>query len=591
MAAMTLPLPGPGFLAISVAPWTKSPDLAAAERALGGVIHRQIRGTLTILRNANPAVDQAAADHTVDLLSLAPRRHEHAVSLAEVGTLLGSRDPGRLRDVLPPFAAVSVDRAGNLVAAADVLGYRHLYLRSGNGWAAIATSARALAACAPTKVDRSGLALQSLLGWQVGTGTPFAEVRKLEPGAIVTLDAGRITIDAPEPRRPETRCDIGVAVLEAAAMLREHVAAVLDDHPDIMLQLTGGQDSRLLLGAIEPARRAGLSAMTLASPGNPDATIAADLAWRYGMSHQVIDLGGLESVTPEQAHTLAVAAARRLDCSANPIAVASVAWAESRAEQRPRLAGLGGEVARGFYYFGPMRDVPVTRERVRRLADWRMFTNESADRTTLDERFAERAHEDAVEALYVAFASRGRTWPTATDEFYLLERMHRWSGVVASTTVQERITINPMLDDRFLTIARGLAPRAKNGSLFLGQLSCALDRELSSIPLEGRPAPEVYANPTIANRALLGLHTAHKVSRKVRQRIARQGRPPVGAAVLAPKVAAHYREDPHALDGIRELEVFRPEWLDCLTHGTAILDPGTAALLVNLEVVADAIGR
>ena len=33
----------------------------------------------------------------------------------------------------------------------DSLGYRHLYARVGHGWAAMSTSARALAACEPAR--------------------------------------------------------------------------------------------------------------------------------------------------------------------------------------------------------------------------------------------------------------------------------------------------------------------------------------------------------------------------------------------------------------------------------------------------------
>jgi asparagine synthase (glutamine-hydrolysing) len=385
------------------------------------------------------------------------------------------------------------------------------------------------------------------------------------------------------------RLPIEVAVDRAAAMLRGHVSAVLDDHPDVVLQLTGGQDSRVLLGAVEPARRRGLQVMTLASPGNPDAEIAASLAQRFGMRHRIIDLAGLADVDPDEAHAMAVAAARRLDGSANPIAEASISWAESRMDQQPRLAGLGGEVARGFYYIGPFRDVPVTRSRVQRLAEWRMFTNDSMSDQALDPAFAAQAKEHALDLLFHAFAERATSWFTATDEFYLLERMHRWSGVVASTTSMDRITINPMLDDRFLTIVRGLHPREKQNSLFLSRLSCALDAELSAIPLDGRPAPRIYARPTIPNRVRRAASTGQKIAGKVRQRLATEGRPPAGADLLTPRIADYYRANPGALAPVRDLGLLSARWLDMMVAGATPLDPGSAAMLVNLEVIADAV--
>ena len=69
---------------------------------------------------------------------------------------------------------------------------------------------------------------------------------------------------------------------------------------------------------------------------------------------------------------------------ADPLAHAALAMAEARAQPGVRISGLGGEVARGFYYFGRPRTTPVTRQRVERLARWRMFTNESVPADALD---------------------------------------------------------------------------------------------------------------------------------------------------------------------------------------------------------------
>ena len=151
-----------------------------------------------------------------------------------------------------------------------------------------------------------------------------------------------------------------------------------------------------------------------------------------------------------------------------------------------------------------------------------MFTNESVSKSALAGHFGDQARAEAIDTIYTLFASRGDSWFSATDEFYLLERMHRWSGVVASTTTMERATFNPMLDDRFLTLARGLHPRHKQNSLFLSMLSCALDEELSKIPLDGRPSPEVYARPTYANRLRIAASTGRKVTGKVAQKLSAQ---------------------------------------------------------------------
>ena len=70
-----------------------------------------------------------------------------------------------------------------IVAAADVLGFRHLYYGQGEDFAVLSTSARAVGACLGNDLDREAIALQSLLGWQVGQRTLFGGVHKLGPAS------------------------------------------------------------------------------------------------------------------------------------------------------------------------------------------------------------------------------------------------------------------------------------------------------------------------------------------------------------------------------------------------------------------------
>ena len=226
--------------------------------------------------------------------------------------------------------------------------------------------------------------MQSLLGWQVGQRTLFEGVHKLAPGEIATLGDGHVNLRSFRPPLDGAKRGLDASVPDAAQVLREYVDAFLDDHLDAILQLTGGQDSRLLLSAIPRTRRPGLRTVTLGLPGNPDVEIAADLSRRYGLVHEVLTLDGLDTLAPEEADRRCVEAARQLDCMADPLAQAALTFAEARAQPGARISGLGGEVARGFYYFGRAGTGPVTRQRVDRLARWRMFANESVSADALD---------------------------------------------------------------------------------------------------------------------------------------------------------------------------------------------------------------
>jgi len=58
---------------------------------------------------------------------------------------------------------------------------------------------------------------------------------------------------------------------------------------------------------------------------------------------------------------------------------------------------------------------------------------------------------------------------------------------------------------------------------------------------------------------------------------------------LTPRIADYYRANPGALAPVRDLGLLSARWLDMMVAGATPLDPGSAAMLVNLEVIADAV--
>ena len=165
-----------------------------------------------------------------------------------------------LARLLPPFAVAHRRAAGEAIhVAVDWLGFFQLYVWQGTGVAAVSTSARALAALAGGGFDDTALGVQAMIGWQPGDATIFAGVRAVPAATVVTLQHGVLRTEqyvaplsfarsnAPAPALAD-------AVDEMAAILRGALERSVVDHPDALLQLTGGHDSRILLGAVAPAR-------------------------------------------------------------------------------------------------------------------------------------------------------------------------------------------------------------------------------------------------------------------------------------------------------------------------------------------------
>lgn len=520
------------------------------------------------------------ADGPAFIASRVARRAGGRLADAEVVSLLRTT-PSALASLLPPFAAVLGGDDGVRVAT-DSMGFQHVFSSEGEP-SVLSTSSMLAGRAIGAGFDETALAVQSLMGWQLGQRTLFRGVLKLRPGAVATLSSSGVKID-PIARVDDRPIDARAAVVEAAGLLRESLNALLDDHPDAVLQLTGGMDSRLLLSAIPITRRRGLRAMTLEVPGKGDVAIACQIASRYGIHHEVRGLSDLRHVSPNEAWVLCRDEATRLDGMSDPVALAAQRIAERAFDQGVRISGLGGEVARGFYYVGRVADRGYTRSDAARLAAWRMFVNEAVEPGLMTEDFSGWARDVATDEVFAALRQDGSEWFRATDGLYLHHRMQRWAGATDTAVSNERVVVNPMLDRRFIEIAGRLAPRDKVDSRFLGALQMELDPELGRMPLDGRPAPDRFARPSRLQPVTTGLSTAKRIARKAGQRLRRGNRPPAGGSVMAAKVVEHWRSRPEVLDPLRNVPGVQQDWVSAVLDGSLEPRPSSVAFVTNLVV-------
>lgn len=500
---------------------------------------------------------------------------------------------GGLAGILPPFAAAH--RAGPdaaIVVAGDWLGMRQLFWWQGDGVAAVSTSALALAALAGAELDLGAVGLQSLVGHQVGLATMFAGVSKLDPGCLAHLEAGAVSVRryAEHPLTPASDLPVDDVVDEMAQILREILTGYVTDHPDTILQLTGGQDSRLLLCAVPAPLRRGMHTLTLHAPGSADTTVATRLSAAAGLDHQIFPLDGQPPLDPATAYELALDAAIELDTMASPLALAPLQRAESALQQGHRLSGAGGETARGFYYAGQPTRSHTSASLIGRLASWRLFTNEAVAADALEPEFVSAARAAAQERIAAAFAPLSDQWLRATDEFYLYERTARWAGAHGTPAAVRRFYVNPLLDRRFMQLALGPQPADKKDSKLTGALIARLDPALSRIPLDSGLVPARLGRTGLAARTAVARVKAHKVVGKVRQRVSSARRAQLGAASMGELVLAHWRTHPDIVAPLRGNGVVRQEWLDGLLAGGRGAQPTTVAFLVNLLVATGVTG-
>lgn len=519
------------------------------------------------------------------LLSVGARQGGHDLAAGDVLSSMG--DPMLAAHCSSPYAAMRPGREGISVVI-DSLGFRQMYGLVTSDFSAVSTSALALSLLADdVRMNHEALALQSHLGWQLGHQTLIQDVEVLPSSGLMT-ETGYVPADRSMSGTPRSKDP----VRDAAEMLRTLLSGYLDEHPDAELQLTGGLDSRIILAAIPPSRRPGLRAMTLRAPDSEDASIAAAISGRYGLRHEVKDLIGPGVLDPAEAFRMCCAAAHRIEASADPIARAAVDLAEGALGDAPRIEGLGGEVARGFYYLGSPRWSRISDRRIRRLAQWRLFSNEAVSAEIFAPDFGRWAADSALRQVGSALRSESDSdWLEAVDGLYLHQRMRRWAGSLASATCFERAKFNPMLDRAFLELVGTLTPAEKQNALFLARVLVELDPDLANIPLDGRPTPAVIASRSRSGRIVNTRGKLVKAARKVRARVSGSAPPPVGGELLATLVVGHLRSDRDAIEALAAHDFISAEWLSKFVDGEVAPSVATCSFLVNLLAFGSRVWR
>ncbi|GAA3110345.1 hypothetical protein [Streptosporangium carneum] len=578
MTTPPAPLAAP-LLAVSTGPRGVSP-LSDGTPPFPGAVRRPLPGGAGEVWSATPG----------PLYSLVEGAHDHDYRPMSEAELTGRIREGReLGDLAAPFAAVLAEEDGALLAAVDQLGMRHLYLAEGPGWAALSTSPTSLARLTGGGLDLDVLGAYRLIGHHLGTDTPYAGVRKIPAGHVVRLSEGRATLTPyKSPGHPPTT-DLAEAVRRAARILRDNMERLLDEHPDAVLQLSGGLDSRILLAAVPEGRRRQVRALTLASVESRDQELATRIATAYRLERQVIDMDRMAGLTPARAHELVTAAALSTGGINNPVQLAVQEWAEAQAPREPRINGFGGEFSRAFYYLGQRQHPGPTPQLVDRLAEWRIFSVEYADPEMFTGDFAAETKASTMRRLREMFAGYRTDWLSSTDEFYFHERTQRMVGATLSTACTRYTTLSPMLHPAFVEQARAMDPAVKLYSRYNAMLLDRLAPDLARIPLDTGLRPVTLFAPKPVRAARLGLDLGLRAARKARQRIRRSGNPGVGEPTMVALLVAHWRAEPSLLEPALGTGLVRQEWLARMLSGEYDPTPGTAAFLAILCAASTAL--
>lgn len=575
--------------------------LTSARTALGGTADTGLRlwvscGTDTaVMSSAGWPGDVIPDDGAALAIQLTRGAYRPAfgdtVDGSAVLSALRQRGTDAFAELAPPWAGcLRSGPAAPTLLATDTVGLFPLYWTRGTGWAAASNSSVVLARLADAGFDEEALGAYCLLGHHVGDRSPFAGVRTVPPRVVCEISRGE-TRFASYGGEQEPEPVAGAAAVRAGAQaLTSSVGACLDAHPDAVLELSGGLDSRAVLAAMPARHRRGRTAVTLATPGDADLAVARALARRDGLDHTVVDLSELSQLPAGVATQLVRRASTVRDHSTNPLASATLDWAECRLPQEPRLTGQNGEYGRGFYHPGQHDRLVVDDRLVERLARWRLFTNEQVDPRLLSTEFWEHAHAWTVDYLRRAFRRYGRPWLASTDEFYLDERIQRWVGAGYAWAATSRPVVAPYLHERYLSWVRATDATDRSGSQLFARVVTTLDPGLAAIPLDSGLAPRDLAGTSLPARARRVQRTVGKVGRKVRQRARPRGRPAQGAEALAALVRQSWQDDDTQLADVARLPFLDEETVRSVATGRQASDSTSVAFLALLSAALSDLG-
>lgn len=496
---------------------------AGADRSLLERLRRQVEGWTVnegpgwLLASDSPAclADAAGVAVATTVPRLFDRRSAALRTPVELAPRLRDDPSGLLRALGAPYRLAWTEPGrGEIHAATDSSGLGHVFWTCRDGISACASSPLLLAQPFAAAVSLEGIGAFALFGTFPFAATPFEGVVRLLAGCNLVLGTGSAQVV--ERGQRATDADSLADAFAAAVRAMDEAA------PHATLELSGGLDSRLILAAIPPERRANHSALTIHDgEASADLAIARRIAGLDGLDHRGVRvpldaIGDGERLRALLDHVIAGYGAM-----ANPIDVLPLALTPGQ-DEIAQIGGQNGEIIRGFYYpMQPLRQT-TSHELVARLVDWRIAAN---DRVS-PQLFSAGPNAPVLAAargqLIDRLAAFDGPWGRTLDSIYLRYRMQSWAGTAASSRFVGRTILWPFFDDAFLMAAMELEPERKRDSAAAYALLGQLDRQLAAIPLDSGLVPAAMTTGGLGARAaklaLIGRKAARKIIQRVRPR-------------------------------------------------------------------------
>jgi asparagine synthase (glutamine-hydrolysing) len=388
---------------------------------------------------------------------------------------------------------------GALRLITDRLGSLHVYSARAGSSLLLSTSSLILANLLRPEWDPTGCREFLATGTVFENRSLFQDIEKLPPASVLEFrdgqelgrrkywDLASVMYDR-SPRRG--------SVPELADALEGSLRVICRNYDKPLLDLTGGFDSRALLGAMLRVKKQ-IDTTVSGEETSPDVVASRRIAQVFGLRHRV----QTPEASPGDLWEDSKEALSLCDGEYNVLEYAGTLRVNRRmaAEFDVSLNGSNGEICKGYWW---ELLFPFTGSRNRfdehRIAAGRFAFDEGAAPllacrypTTLAEHFAE----------VIRRANRGFEGLPNTaklDNVYLTIRMQRWQGRLASATSRIWPVLSPFMWTRPMEVALSAPPGSRVRHRMSRRLIEHLNPSLAALPLaQGYPA--LPLRPTTAH--------------------------------------------------------------------------------------------
>ena len=323
--------------------------------------------------------------------------------------------------------------------------------------------------------------------------TPFREIRRIPAASVVEFRNGSL-------HRSTSRNDLFNSSVQEPKLGAEELLEVLEDSVRVLIHpyrrplsdLTGGHDSRLVVGLLLRLR-CPFSVTVSGPPSHPDVRVATGVAKRLGLP---IEVAGPELTWSCQHSFESVLRATVLsEGGFDPIAYAVTERIHSLHAQQYDLSvnGSGGELFRNYWWdqshiCGESGDVIIEgAQRFARALLPFMVASEF--------RFDLTRHFEGVVARSLSNINRAPAH-AKLDHLYLFLRMQCLIGSIASATNQIWPPASPLLQRASLNAVLSLDPKMRLNGKIMRQMYALCSKTLSTYPLENGfpPVPISLSN-------------------------------------------------------------------------------------------------